>query len=677
MRIEACAGDTMRIDLKNRLPVKDTQPDTNLHTHGLIVRPTPDKPGPPGDYIFVDVPPGHTERYRIRIPQDLPGGEFGKSNVPQPYPFGLYWFHAHRHMFARNQVQGGESGILSIGNPLEITYHDDQGKSVVQHLPTNTQIAYLALRDIQLAVPPGLRPRMANGQLAEWLNGENGRPDYDSGACGDPTAWYDDGACGHGGITVNGQTRELVWQFTVNGQLFPRIRYSADRPQLWRIANLSSNVTYVLEIALGEDPAVDAQNRQLFVLTLDGLIAGTPIENEPSELLGVGLHRLLLMPGSRAEIYLPPDHCNSVATLRTAGIQTGPNPTSAPTGDPWPAIKLARIEAAHSGTCVQSKAFGQAPIGRPPDLNIRIPARDRSLSRPTPDANAVSMLNRVQPGATLEVTAARLSKLRPSCVFMPPAAGGVSYRRRILFEEDPSNNIFKIGSEVVDADGNAVNGTQIKAEQFPDPMNWTTIKHLCPVLGAQEVWELVNNTDEMHNFHIHQSKFRLADAKLDDGVPADLAATVSTDPNCDQQPAKAAFCDPSGVIGSNVPEAGGAIPDQAADLWHDTIPVPPRSSEGHPGRVFVSIPFKSPEQKGRFVFHCHILEHEDGGMMAPVEVLGAASLALRQKDEPAPATRVPSERTEASAVNLEQPTAAYMCGSKSPTSLRSNSERVR
>jgi Multicopper oxidase len=110
LRIEACRGDTLQIALVNQLPAAYYQPDTNLHTHGLIVTPTPDKPGPAGDYIFLQVSPGETENYRIPIPSDLPGAMFGKSTQKQPYPSGLYWFHAHRHMFARGQVQGGGHG---------------------------------------------------------------------------------------------------------------------------------------------------------------------------------------------------------------------------------------------------------------------------------------------------------------------------------------------------------------------------------------------------------------------------------------------------------------------------------------------------------------------------------------------------------------------------------------
>jgi suppressor of ftsI len=37
--------------------------------------------------------------------------------------------------------------------------------------------------------------------------------------------------------------------------------------------------------------------------------------------------------------------------------------------------------------------------------------------------------------------------------------------------------------------------------------------------------------------------------------------------------------------------------------------------------VYLKIAFAAPEQVGRFMFHCHILEHEDKGMMAGFEVV--------------------------------------------------------
>lgn len=646
LRIEACRGDTLRVALKNKLLPAYYQPETNLHTHGLIVRPTPDMPGPPGDYVFLAVAPGAAENYRIEIPADLPGSMFGKTHVPQPYPSGLYWFHAHRHMFARGQVQGGDAGVLSVGNPLRIDYRDDGGKTVSQDLPAGTQVSYLALRDIQLAVPHGLRPAAATGQQAQWINGQDGLPDYDSGACVKAGAWFVHGGCGHDGLPLaagSDASRDVAWLFTVNGQHFPQLTAPSTRPQLWRIANLSANVTYVLEIAEGADPAKAAPTRPFFALTLDGVVAGTPVENEPTELLGVPLKRLLLMPAARAEIFLPASGCAGTATLRTVGLQTGPGGDPAPTGDPWPPIDLARLRTTGGGGCDAAATSPQARSKlqaapalmpqRPAGLDIRISRPEAADSRAAPDAAAQAMLHAAPPNAAAPPT---LATLHPACRFLPAATGAASYRRRITFDQGDDGHggtAFKLGSEIVDATGQVVAGSAIGPETFPDPIDWAATAHICPVLGAQEVWELVNITDEMHNFHIHQTKFRLADAKLDTGVPPGLKAVVAVGAGCASQPASAAFCDPLGVVGGAVAEAGGATPSPAVDAWHDTIPVPPRDAAGHPGRVFVSIPFKAPVQEGRFVFHCHILEHEDGGMMAPVEVLSAETVNRQQVSE--------------------------------------------
>jgi FtsP/CotA-like multicopper oxidase with cupredoxin domain len=50
-------------------------------------------------------------------------------------------------------------------------------------------------------------------------------------------------------------------------------------------------------------------------------------------------------------------------------------------------------------------------------------------------------------------------------------------------------------------------------------------------------------------------------------------------------------------------------------VWRDTIPVEAYKS------VYLKIAFAAPEQVERFMFHCHILEPEDKGMMAGFEVV--------------------------------------------------------
>lgn len=87
-------------------------------------------------------------------------------------------------------------------------------------------------------------------------------------------------------------------------------------------------------------------------------------------------------------------------------------------------------------------------------------------------------------------------------------------------------------------------------------------------LGALEEWVVKNESTHVHPFHIHVNDFQ--------------------------------------VVAVN----GQAV---EADSLDDTINLPPE------GEVTVRIPFK--DFDGKFVYHCHILSHEDFGMMATVEVV--------------------------------------------------------
>jgi FtsP/CotA-like multicopper oxidase with cupredoxin domain len=128
---------------------------------------------------------------------------------------------------------------------------------------------------------------------------------------------------------------------------------------------------------------------------------------------------------------------------------------------------------------------------------------------------------------------------------------------------------------------------------------------------VREAWELVNLATENHNFHVHQTKFRAVDVAAPEGSP--LHPTL--DPNVG---AGVMEDEASLQIAAPVP----AIADQVANdqngyctvqQWidHECLNVP----------KLVDIPFA---ETGEFVYHCHILEHEDAGMMAKIQVIPAA-----------------------------------------------------
>ena len=94
-------------------------------------------------------------------------------------------------------------------------------------------------------------------------------------------------------------------------------------------------------------------------------------------------------------------------------------------------------------------------------------------------------------------------------------------------------------------------------------------------LGTTEEWTLVNEDDQIHNFHIHQTMFLVTEI---DGVP------------------------------------------RQEDSLFDTYTLPERRPD-KPSVVKVIISFTDPLIVGRFVFHCHVLKHEDKGMMGTIEVV--------------------------------------------------------
>jgi FtsP/CotA-like multicopper oxidase with cupredoxin domain len=109
-----------------------------------------------------------------------------------------------------------------------------------------------------------------------------------------------------------------------------------------------------------------------------------------------------------------------------------------------------------------------------------------------------------------------------------------------------------------DKDGFYINGLKFAMDASP----MTTAR-----IGTYQHWRIVNRTAELHPFHIHQVHF-LAYAEND--VPL------------------------------------------AHPAWLDTVNVPVG------GTVDVILDFTEPVIKGMAVFHCHLLNHEDKGMMAKI-----------------------------------------------------------
>jgi FtsP/CotA-like multicopper oxidase with cupredoxin domain len=113
--------------------------------------------------------------------------------------------------------------------------------------------------------------------------------------------------------------------------------------------------------------------------------------------------------------------------------------------------------------------------------------------------------------------------------------------------------------------------------QTPAPFDpQSTVPNIIAKQGTVEDWIIENRSNELHAFHIHQLHFLLLDYL---GTPVNepfLRDTV------------------------NVPYYNGR-----------TLTYP---------SVRLRMDFRDPNTVGTFVYHCHLLEHEDGGMMGLIRV---------------------------------------------------------
>ena len=599
------AGSTLNVRLINRLAPGE-RGATNLHTHGLLVSPDLDTRAgkavePVGDTVYVcTIPEGTDPTSPSAKYCAAHGAYYGaktsemnyRLNLPADHPEGLYWYHPHVHMNARAQVGAGLSGLIFTKNGSA----NLSGGARVKDGPEPIE-RFLMLKDIQVGSIASNDPALLK---ASYLPVEQ----HDAALCGASPAGQPPyrGACFNG---ANG------WLFTINGQLYPHITVKAGGKEIWRIANTSADMTY--DIALVERDTARPLRMQL--IARDGVAAAQEGTNGP-----ILVERVLLMPSSRIEVAIDRNTSDGLfddtqpleAVFKSYGYYTG--------GDAWPAVDLASVtfEAAPAPTATAQAPTSPSATSREVQLKRKRDAQGRpalekkfepmivkawqpSLTGPkvvSPgksaargnavdkrvSATAPTDHDHVRHTATAPVTSEKPPSF-PTPQECKPLAAGEERIIALAIDKTGGAEKFKIGA--------------IRAKRtILSPAEWEAAvqkaidasrefgnggPHLCAHAGTTETWTIVNkpfqDNQETHNFHIHQTKFEVVDVT-----------------------------DPHGRI--EVPRGG-----PTAKRLVDNYPVPIG------GSIRIKIRFVEQQTGGRFVFHCHILEHEDKGMMAEIEVL--------------------------------------------------------
>jgi spore coat protein A len=118
--------------------------------------------------------------------------------------------------------------------------------------------------------------------------------------------------------------------------------------------------------------------------------------------------------------------------------------------------------------------------------------------------------------------------------------------------------------------------------------HWNMPVTEAPKLDSVEIWNLLNFTDDSHPIHLHLVRFQILD----------------------RRPFEPEYY----YNGGEIRYIGPAVPRAANEAgWKDTV-------QASPGMV-TRIIARFEGYPGRYVWHCHILEHEDNEMMRPYDVV--------------------------------------------------------
>ena len=624
--LELAPGDRLAVELSDDLAPDEPAmgsdgtgpkvPDpTNLHTHGLIV--SPDPVG--GDNAFVLLH-GHGDRhdYAITIPTDLPAsllrGDPGVHGGSRAHPSGLFWYHPHAHMYAAKQVGGGMSGLLAIGEEKASLVSDSDAST--KALRDATDVRYLMLRDTQVRTDTESRAGRREHDR-DWRRGA--RPATD--LCGprrDPSKrksvdcpsrrGYCEPPTPSSGSRPTGSSPS-----TASATRPSRLPAGATRrcasPTSTRRCPTSLQLVPEADWEWGN---VDSDLLPFAIVSVDGVPPGGPGRGgragPGSAQEGPRGFEVPLLTAARSEVLLRNDGAAAEQTRRyvlvSRHLDTG--------ADYWPTVALAEVVLQGH----PAAPTAQQPAAYLARLDVGTGASDEAAA---PAVAALAVHGPDTRGCVRDIRRADREHRR-----LVLATNGVDDDEKLRIDSVIVRPRPARRSAVPYLDVQQDDATVIYGHPFEDYLDdqhnvvWRAgdgfhPKHICiDQSGGNahgQVWEIVNQTDELHNFHLHQSKFHLS-------TPADFDRVGIT--TGDRDPA--VVIDSPTDAGQSALELFGDLA-AAPDSWHDTLPVPPH------GRIFITVNLNAPQQRGQFVLHCHFLEHEDKGMMAPIEVFRELRLA--------------------------------------------------
>jgi len=538
---------------------------SNLHVHGLFVSPLPCSDEVLSSTIFptnwgAAVPP-------LPPCQAAPDDFTYTYQLPADHPAGAYWYHTHRHGQAEHETQMGLAGAIVV---------EDQGDFWRQSIGVTDEV--LLVTDIPNPAciigpdcdgrvgPPRPNRRQADGEAARAAAAQAAlvkppaEPSNDHTL--DPRIDQVDqaGECAYGAFGPDGGVE--LWVLLLNGAPVPEAQngFPPDNELLTKTMQPGQRQIFRLVNA-----SANSFLAPQLVLNHNGTLTTLPLEVFARDGVGMaaanGARQFDYLDVAKHQLIIPPSG-------RVEFVVHAPQPGDeiyvqssqvAPGcgGNAYPARRLLLLTSS-----------GNPITEGPPDdsdLLLNTPSLEPYLST-LGDKGHVQrtfVLAEYSRGFTYPLTQWR-NKV--------PNQG----------QYDPTQTDFYI-TEVA-ANNGQVDPSRTALKPFTHTLAPQVVVHLHGKPSVTEEWLIQNSTLEIHAFHMHQIHFRVID---------------------DSQ--------------HNSPDVGNlldVVNVPAAPLIGDVQTGYP----GAPGFVRLRMTFTTADV-GEFVFHCHILEHEDNGMMGKIRVV--------------------------------------------------------
>lgn len=169
-----------------------------------------------------------------------------------------------------------------------------------------------------------------------------------------------------------------------------------------------------------------------------------------------------------------------------------------------------------------------------------------------------------------------------------------------------------------------------------DGQKWGAPLSELPEVGSTEEWEIVNLTEDTHPIHLHLVQFLIKNRqKIDSETYLEEWIDLNGEPPLDHQTIPLEL--------SPFLQGNPMVPDENELGWKDTVQMnpgevtritvrfAPQDAKPHQVKPGVNLfPFDPTFGPG-YVWHCHILDHEDNEMMRPYKVI--------KKEQPHPESK--------------------------------------